>query len=70
MRDTLDELTKEDLNRKYIIRQINITYFNQERRTRLFKELNECENKIKKLKFKLNFERKIYENNNTNSTKN
>ena len=66
-KELISELSKLELQRKSIIRNLDKYYYDYKLRTKLFYDLKEVENDIKKVKFKLKLEKeKKNENNNTN----
>lgn len=67
----INDLSSLKLNEKYIKRALDIKYYDSKKRTELFNELKQCKKEIERIKFKINLERRIKnENNNTNSTEN
>lgn len=65
--DYIDELSKLILYKKSILRQINVYFIKNENRDRLFAKLNEVENDIKRVKFKIRMERELKKNENSNT---
>lgn len=62
----LDDLTNLKNEEKALRRCLDISYYDNEKRTELFKKLKECKINIEKVKFKIRMERKLnVKNNNT-----
>ncbi len=67
--ELIEQLSILNIQRKFFIRQLNKDFFYEDSRNVIFKKLSDVEDEIKKIKFKINLERKLAnENNNTNST--
>lgn len=60
----LDELKK---CKRMLTKQINIFFVRNKTRDYLFEQLNEVNNEIKKLEFKIRMERELKKNENSNS---
>lgn len=63
------ELSELDTQRKYILRQIDINYYDKEKRNFCFNKLKSIDNEIKKVKFKLKIEKRIKNDKNSDSNK-
>lgn len=58
----IDKLTKLELERKSVRRNLNTYYADKEKRERLYKKLKQVKNEIELVKFKLRIEREIKKN--------
>lgn len=60
MKNTLlEELVDLESKEKQILRNLDIRYFDKNRRTYFFNELSKTRKEIKKVKFKIKMERKL-----------
>jgi hypothetical protein len=55
----LEDLTNLKNEEKALRRCLDISYYDNEKRTELFKKLKECKINIEKVKFKIRMERKL-----------
>lgn len=70
-KELLDKLSKLGLEEKYIKRQLNVVFYNKEKRHEMFQKLEKVKKEILNVKRALSEEkRRKYENNNTDSSKN
>lgn len=67
--ELIEQLSILKMQKKFFLRQLNRDFFYEDNRNVIFKKLSDVEDEIKKVKFKINLERKLAnENNNTNFT--
>lgn len=57
--ELIEELSKLTLQEKSLKRNLDVCYYDSKKREKLFKEIDETKNKIKKIKFKIRLEREI-----------
>lgn len=70
-KELISELSQLDAERNFVLRQLDIYYFDKKRRQTNFEKLKEIDNAILKVKFKLKAEKEIKNaNNNTNKSSN
>lgn len=70
-KELISELSTLDEERNFVMRQLDIYYFDKEKRQLNFKRLKEIDKEISKVKFKLKAEKEIKNaNNNTNKPNN
>ena len=70
-KELVSELSQLDAERNFVLRQLDIYYFDKKKRQTNFKKLKEIDNAILKVKFKLKAEKEIKNaNNNTNQSNN
>ena len=67
----IDDLTKLCAEEKALKRVLDITYYDENKRTEMFAKLKECKKNIEKVKFKIRMERELnVKDNNTNESYN
>lgn len=67
----LEDLTNLKNEEKALRRCLDISYYDNEKRTELFRKLKECKSNIEKVKFKIRMERKLnVKDNNTDESDN
>lgn len=55
----ITQLSNLILEKNFLKRKLDINYFNKQKRQEIFAEIQETEEKIKKIKFKIELERRI-----------
>ena len=66
----IDDLTRLKAEEKALKRSLDISYYDSNKRSQMFKRLKECKENIEMVKFKIRMERKLnVKNNNTNEYK-
>lgn len=55
----IDDLTKLCNEEKALKRGLDISYYDSDKRSEMFKRLKECKQNIEKVKFKIRMERKL-----------
>lgn len=67
MNSDLDKLTMLKATKIALKRQLDINFYDDEKKCKLFQKIDECNKEIEKVKFKIRIERKLKdENSNTN----
>lgn len=61
-KESIQKIARFKRKKNEIKRYLDIEYFNKDKKSMLFDELEKCDNEIKKEKFKLNLEREMREN--------
>ena len=67
--ELIDELTKLEIQEKAYKRALDVTYFNNDKRTKNFADLKKVQMQIKLVKYKLRILKEMHKNENRNTTK-
>lgn len=53
-KEVLEELTNLEIEQKYLKRQLDLNYYNKDKRVQIFNQIKDNKKKIDEVKFKLN----------------
>lgn len=67
--ELIDELTKLEIQEKAYKRALDVTYFNNDKRTKNFADLKKVQKQIQLVKYKLRILKEMHKNDNRNTTK-
>lgn len=53
-KEVLEELTNLEIEQKYLKRQLDLNYYNKDKRIQIFNQIKDNKKKVDEVKFKLN----------------